>query len=184
KEMERERDFEESLFATEETVIPGETNRETGLASKKTAETVAGAERLIEALDVYREEVAARREYDDRCRAAETRGDKQLPAPPAPNPRMMYYKTDCPHRYALEVLRRIKSNELEETLLTLPFNYVVQLLDVLADQLARRWDVELMCRCVCFILRVNFGQIVSTPSLLPTLDQLRQLMNGSVADLK
>ncbi|CAG2164939.1 unnamed protein product [Oppiella nova] len=183
REEEREKEFDEGLFANEETVIAGESNTETALPSKKTVETLKGAERVIEALDVYRKELVVLREYDEKCKACAARGEPE-PSRPIPNPQLMYYKTECPHRFTLEVVKRIKWNELEETLLTLPFNYVIQLLEVLARHLERGWEVELTCRCVCFILRVNFGQIVSTPKLWPTLDQLRRLMNESVADLK
>ncbi|XP_054164295.1 WD repeat-containing protein 3-like [Oppia nitens] len=183
QEIEREKQFEDSLFAHEETVIAGETNKETALPSKKTIETVKGAEKLIEALDVFRTEIEILKEYELECNVC-VKDQKPLPMRPQPNPNMMYYKTDCPYRYILEVLKRIKSNELEETLLTLPFNYIIELLQVLVQLCARKWEVELLGRCICFILRVNFGQIVSTPTLLPTLDQLRHHMKSSVTDLK
>ena len=152
QEVEREKQFEESLFANEETVIAGETNKETALPSKKTIETVKGAELLIEALDVFEKELEAIKEYEELCNAYKQH-NKPLPPKPMPNPLMNIYRTDCPYRYVLEVLRKIKSNELEETLLTLPFNYIIKLLNVLAELLDKNWEIELLCRCVCFVLR-------------------------------
>lgn len=183
QEMEREKQFEKSLFDNEEPVIAGETNKETSLPSKKTVETVRGAEKLIEAIDVYLEEKAMNQEYETQCKAAQLRNE-ELPSKPSHNPLMNIYNTVCPHRYILEVLKRIKSNELEETLLTLPFNYTINLLNILTELLERNWEIELLCRCICFITRVNYGQITSTSTLLPTLDKLRQIMSDSVSHLK
>jgi len=171
------------MFESEETVIPGETNKEATLPSKRTVETVKGAEKLIEALDVFEEEVAVNQEYESQCKRA-LNNNSELPAKPSHNPLMNIYSTCCPFRYVLEVLKRIKSNELEETLLTLPFNYTISLLKVLTQLLERKWEIELLCRCICFMIRVNLGQITSTSTLLPTLDKLRHLMNDSVSDLK
>ena len=152
QEQEREKEFESSAFSNEETVIPGETNKETALASKKTIETVKGTERLIEALDVFKEEMSILNQFANQCRLAEQKG-VELPKRPAPNPLIRIYQTDCPYRFMLEAIRHIKTNELEETLLTLPFNYITELLTSLTHLLQRNWEVELLCRCACFILR-------------------------------
>jgi U3 small nucleolar RNA-associated protein 12 len=152
QEIEREKQFEKSMFENEETVIPGETNKEATLPSKRTVETVKGAEKLIEALDVFEEEVAVNQEYETQCKRA-LNNNEELPAKPSHNPLMNIYSTCCPFRYILEVLKRIKSNELEETLLTLPFNYTISLLKVLTQLLERKWEIELLCRSICFIIR-------------------------------
>jgi U3 small nucleolar RNA-associated protein 12 len=152
QETEREKQFEKSMSEIEETVIPGETNKEATLPSKRTVETVKGAEKLIEALDVFEEEVAVNQEYESQCKRA-LNNNSELPAKPSHNPLMNIYSTCCPFRYVLEVLKRIKSNELEETLLTLPFNYTISLLKVLTQLLERKWEIELLCRCICFMIR-------------------------------
>jgi U3 small nucleolar RNA-associated protein 12 len=137
------------MFENEETVIPGETNKEATLPSKRTVETVKGAEKLIEALDVFEEEVAVNQEYETQCKRA-LNNNEELPAKPSHNPLMNIYSTCCPFRYILEVLKRIKSNELEETLLTLPFNYTISLLKVLTQLLERKWEIELLCRSMFY----------------------------------
>ncbi|KAL3197990.1 hypothetical protein MRX96_044566 [Rhipicephalus microplus] len=152
-----------------EAVIPREGGKdELGLAAKKTTETVKIAERLLEAIDVYREHKEKLREYE-----AERKASAEPVAPPAPHPLMTVYQTTCPERYMLETLRRIRYSELEETLLVLPFGYVVDLLKALAELLSRNWEAELCCRCLFFLLRVHSGQIGATSALVSTVDRLR-----------
>lgn len=133
-------------------LIVGERNKETGLASKKTIETVKGAERLIEALDVYNEETRVIEEYESQCKYAEAHGIEPPIRPPV-NPLLNMYNTNCPRRFLLETLRRIKTAELEETLLTLPYNYVIDAFKALTLLLDNNWEVELVTKCACFLLK-------------------------------
>ncbi|RWS06083.1 WD repeat-containing protein 3-like protein [Dinothrombium tinctorium] len=199
REVEREEEFEKSEFI-EENVIPGETNEETGLASKKTSETLKAAEKLIEAIDIFKEEISIQKSYALQCEKRNKEG-KEPPAAPALNPLMMVYNTTCPHRFILEVLRRIKHSELEEALLTLPFNYVIDLFYILTTHLEKGWEVELICRALSFLsryyvmcetsflfilitFRVHFGQILSSSKLVPVVDRLRTLMVLRVNQLR
>ncbi|XP_056016020.1 WD repeat-containing protein 3-like isoform X2 [Ostrea edulis] len=177
REMEREREDEEAIGG--EMVVPGESNTEVTLAGKKTIETVKGAERLMEALDLYKEESARLKDHREQSR----RKGQKLP-PLSLNPMFMAYKCDTPERYMLEMLRKIKSSELEESLLVLPFSYVVDLLKVLEVFIDSGWEVELSCRCLFFLLRVHHGQITSNLVLLPVIDRLRQKTRDRVGELR
>lgn len=177
REMEREKEDEEAIEG--ETVVPGETNTEVALAGKKSIETVKGAERIMEALDLYKEESAKLKAHKEQCQ----RTGQQLP-PPALNALLMAYKCDTPERYMLEMLRKIKSSELEESLLVLPFSYVIDLLKVLEVFIDSAWEVELSCRCLFFLLRVHHGQITSNLVLLPVIDRLRQKTRDRVSELR
>lgn len=201
KELEHERQFEkdfEDELSGAQTVVAGESaaeKTETGLAQKKTSRTIRSVERLMEALDVYAEESAKLKHHEEvmaayeamkRQAALKGTGSDQLPPVPVRepvNPHLLVYQTDCPHRFMLEVLTRLKSNEVEETLLELSFTYLTQLLTIAHELLKRRWEVELLCRIVCFILRVNFGQITATPSLVVLIDRLRLQMAQAMAEL-
>lgn len=55
--------------------------------------------------------------------------EPDLPPKPAPNVIMSYLKIDSPERYVLHVVHGVKSNELEEALLIMPFNLSVKLLE-------------------------------------------------------
>lgn len=168
EEAEREVEDEKNVYEKQENIIIGETNTETGFPSKMTVDTVRSTDRLIEAMDVYEEEQAVEREHQERCKLAERKGEPE-PKRTERNPLLMTVGTDDYERFMLEVLRRIRSSELEEILLTLPFDYVRKLLVILLSFLEKSWDTELVVRCAIFLLRVNFGQIAASPALSVTV---------------
>ncbi|KAK3097407.1 hypothetical protein FSP39_009376 [Pinctada imbricata] len=180
REMEREKEDEAAIAqGGSEPVIPGETNKEVTLAGKKTVETVKGAERIMEAIELYKEETAKLDQHEAECK----RKGKQLP-PPTPHPMMLAYRVETPARYMLMVIKKIKSSELEESLLVLPFNYVIDLLKILEIFINSGWEVELSCRCLFFLLRVHQGQITSNQVLLPVIDRLRKKTVDKVSQLR
>ncbi|XP_061081662.1 WD repeat-containing protein 3 [Conger conger] len=179
KEMEREAEFEESLAKGEEPVVPGETKGEAGPAGKKTIETVKAAERIMEAVELYREESKKLEEHRAACEAAR----KQLP-PPKSNPILIAFGNISPSRYVLDVIKKVKSSELEVSLLVLPFSYVPDLLSLFSRFIQDGVDVELVCRCLFFLLRVHFGQISSNQMLLPVIDDLRSNTISKVQEIR
>lgn len=171
-ETQRELEDERNVFEKQENIVVGETNAETGFASKMTIETVKSTDKLIEAIDVFELEQHKMHEYLERCEIADRKGEARPPEPEK-DPLLMTALTTDHKRFMLEILRRIRSSELEEILLTLPFNYVRKLLEILATFLDRLWDVELMIRCATFLLKVNFGQVAACPALIPIVHKLR-----------
>nr|XP_054753493.1 WD repeat-containing protein 3-like [Lytechinus pictus] len=169
QEMERERKYEESLNKEEQPIAGEPTGGEVSLPEKRTTETLKGAERLMEALNLYQEETAKMEDYKDRCKAA----GKELP-PPDQHPILMAYGNLSPLRYVGDVIKKIKSSELEESLLVLPLDYVLQLLPLLETLIQESREVELACRCLLFLLRIHHGQITSNHKLLPMIDRLRK----------
>ena len=89
-------------------------------------------------------------------------------------------------RYSMLVLYIVcnRFSELEESLLVLPFSYVIDLLKVLEVFIDSSWEVELSCRCLFFLLRVHHGQITSNLVLLPVIDRLRQKTQDRVSELR
>ncbi|XP_041128351.1 WD repeat-containing protein 3-like [Polyodon spathula] len=168
KEMQREAEFEESLGKGDEPVVPGETTGESGLAGKKTIETIKAAERIMEALELYREESKKLEEHKTACEIA----GKQLP-PPTMSTILIAFGNISPSLYVLAVIRKVKSSELEESLLVLPFSYVPDLLTLFNEYIQNGLEVELICRCLFFLLRIHFGQITSNQMLLTVMDSLR-----------
>lgn len=151
-DTEREAEIAKEEFANDETVIAGELNQETGLATRKNVETLKSTEKLIEAIDVYENELVKMQEHEELCRQAQKNGKEQ---PPAYQPNILFsvYKTKSPDRYILEVIKSIRSSEVEECLLCLPFNYVTQLLTILSGLLEKDWEIELVCRFSAFLAR-------------------------------
>uniref|UniRef100_A0A671RS55 WD repeat-containing protein 3-like n=1 Tax=Sinocyclocheilus anshuiensis TaxID=1608454 RepID=A0A671RS55_9TELE len=174
KEMEREAEFEESLAKGDEPVVPGETKGEAEPAGKKTIETVKAAERIMEAVELYREESEKLEEHSAACKAA----GKELP-PPKMNPILVAFGN-----ISVSVCFNISTGELEVSLLVLPFPYVSDLLKLFNGYVQQGLEVELVCRCLFFLLRVHFGQITSNQMLLSVIDELRTNTISKVREIR
>ncbi|XP_070568962.1 WD repeat-containing protein 3-like [Ptychodera flava] len=180
KEMEREAAYEESVAQEDEPVVAGEASGgEVAMAGKKTIETVKSAERIMEAIVLYKEETQKLQEHEAQCKALQ----KQLP-PPQTHPVLQAYGNLSPSKYVLEILKRVKSSELEKSLLVLPFDYVIDLLKLLDIFIKSGFEVELSCRCLFFLLRVNHGQITSNQVLLPVINSLRSCTVSKISELR
>lgn len=179
REMEREAEFEESMAKGDAPVVPGETQGEAAPAGKKTVETVKAAERIMEALELYKEENRKMEEYKYACQ----RAGNELP-PPQPNPILVAYGNISPSRYVLDVIRKVRSSELEVSLLVLPFPYVPELLALFNSYIQQGLQVELVCRCLFFLLKIHFGQISSNQMLLSVVDELRSNTVSKVKEIR
>uniref|UniRef100_A0A7N6B438 Small-subunit processome Utp12 domain-containing protein n=1 Tax=Anabas testudineus TaxID=64144 RepID=A0A7N6B438_ANATE len=163
REMVREAEFEESMSKGDAPVVPGETQGEAAPAGKKTVETVKAAERIMEALELYKEEMRKMEEHKYACENA----GKQLP-PPKPNP----------------ILVAFGNVSLEVSLLVLPFPYVPELLRLFNSYIQQGLEVELVCRCLFFLLKIHFGQISSNQMLLSVIDELRTNTLSKVHEIR
>ncbi|CAM9821395.1 unnamed protein product [Ectocarpus sp. 8 AP-2014] len=147
----------------------GAQQAESGPATKRSLESVKAGERLMDALELAELELKLMREEERAAAKARRRGE---PAPPArrPNPILLNLS---PLRYVLRTLQMIKTPELEQALLVLPFSQVESLANFLVRLLAAGLEVELCARCAVFLLRVHQARIVSTGSMVVVLDALR-----------
>ncbi|KAM9485294.1 WD repeat-containing protein 3 isoform 1-T2 [Salvelinus alpinus] len=180
REMEREAEFEEGMAKGDEPVVPGEIkDAEAAPAAKKTIETVKAAERVMEALELYRTESRKMEEHQKACQSA----GKQLP-PPKANPILVAFGNVSPSRYVLDVIKKVRSSELEVSLLVLPFPYIPDLLSLFNCYVQDGLEVELVCRCLFFLLRIHFGQISSNQMLLTVIDELRINTISKVRDIR
>uniref|UniRef100_A0A8C9Y473 WD repeat-containing protein 3 n=1 Tax=Sander lucioperca TaxID=283035 RepID=A0A8C9Y473_SANLU len=179
REMEREAEFEESMAKGDVPVIPGETEGEAAPASKKTVETVKAAERIMEALELYKEENRKMEVYKYACQTA----GNEVP-PPKPNPILVAFGNVSPSRYVLDVVKKVRSSELEVSLLVLPFPYIPELLTLFNSYIKQGLEVELVCRCLFFLLKIHFGQISSNQMLLSVIDELRTNTVSKVREIR
>ncbi|CAH1798543.1 unnamed protein product, partial [Owenia fusiformis] len=179
REMEREKEYEEGVGQMEQPVVPGEVTTETGMAARKTMETVKAAERIMEAIELYKEETA---KIEEARAVAKTSGKEYV----APSLHILFtaHKAATPEQYVMTVLKKVKSSELEESLLVLPFNYVMDLLKLLNIFIEKGWNTELSSRCLVFLLKVHQGQITSNQVLLPILDRLCKNTTTQVEKLR
>uniref|UniRef100_A0A8C5MPN5 WD repeat domain 3 n=1 Tax=Leptobrachium leishanense TaxID=445787 RepID=A0A8C5MPN5_9ANUR len=75
-------------------------------------------------------------------------------------------------------------SELEEALLVLPFSYIPDVLTLLRNYIRRSQDVELICRCLFFLLRIHFGQITSNHMLLGVIEDLKNCTISRVSETR
>uniref|UniRef100_A0A8C0YRD2 WD repeat domain 3 n=1 Tax=Cyprinus carpio carpio TaxID=630221 RepID=A0A8C0YRD2_CYPCA len=188
KEMEREAEFEESLAKGDEPVVPGEAKGEAEPAGKKTIETVKAAEQIMEAIELYREESEKLEEHRAACKAV----GKELP-PPKMNPILVAFGNIS---VSILILSSVfLFSELEVSLLVLPFPYVPDLLKLFNGYVQQGLEVELVCRCLFFLLRFSFtfihfilpfhfGQISSNQMLLSVIDELRTNTISKVREIR
>ncbi|XP_063302055.1 WD repeat-containing protein 3 [Pelobates fuscus] len=176
KEMQREAEFEDSVAKGEQPVVAGEREGEVSLAGKKTIETIKSTERVMEAIDLHREESAKIEEHQAFCKSA----GKEFPR--RTHPILQAFGNISPSDYVLDVFKKVKSSELEEALLVLPFSYVPDVLTLFRDYIRRGQDVELICRCLFFLLRIHFGQITSNHMLLGVIEDLKNCTISRVSE--
>lgn len=168
-------------------MIPGaKPGEEASLPGRKTVETERAAERIMEAVEVHKEVSLQLAEYHEKLLVHEkTRGNaSEVPAPPQQHPLMVAYDTTDPDRYLLKVLRQVKSSEVEEALLVLPFHYVGSLLTLLDQLLEKGWEIELVMRILLFIVRLHHGPLSNAPTLLPILNRLQGVVGKRVDQVR
>ncbi|CAN2387708.1 WD repeat domain 3 [Pristimantis euphronides] len=178
QEMQREAEFEESVGKGDQPVVAGEKEGEVALAGKKTIETVKATERIMEAVELHREESIKLVEHQALCKAA----GKELPR--KIHPILQAYGNISSSDYILDVIKKVRSSELEESLLVLPFSYVPDLLTLFRDYIRRSQDVELICRCLFFLLRIHFGEITSNQMLLGVIEDLKSCTISRVTEAR
>ncbi|PWA15612.1 hypothetical protein CCH79_00018458 [Gambusia affinis] len=133
----------------------------------------------MEALELYREETRKWEEHKYFCEKA----GKELP-PPEANPILVAFGNVTPSRYVLDVIRKVRSSELEISLLVLPFPYVPELLKLFNTYIQQGLEVELVCRCLFFLLKIHFGQITSNQMLVSVIDELKTSTLSKVCQIR
>lgn len=183
---------------------------ESARATRASLETLKAGERLIDCIDLACAERARMDEfarmmaqYDEAVRRYElqqaeskTKGaatksvfglpvqaaaPPTKPAPAPANPLMLGKTAD---RFMLHMLKTVRSTDLEEALMVLPFEHVIKLLGFLDVFIQRGWDIELSVRCLLFILRIHQAQIVANQALLERVHSLREFTRARLRQQK
>uniref|UniRef100_A0A8C5I200 WD repeat-containing protein 3 n=1 Tax=Gouania willdenowi TaxID=441366 RepID=A0A8C5I200_GOUWI len=141
REMEREAEFEESM-------------------AKEEMPVVSPAERIMEALEIFKEENRKLEEHRYAC----GHEGKQV---------KLRLLSVCINTTEGVVVYFLVLSELEVSLLVLPFPYVPELLKLFNTYIQQGLEVELICRCLFFLLKIHFGQISSNQMLLSVINELR-----------
>lgn len=178
REEERERAEAEGFQTNEESgrTIPGSSIT---LPTRKTIGSERAADSLLECLVIcaeYREQL----EEHSALQAA----SKTPLAVPAPSPLMQAYHASTPEDFLLEVIKKIRTSELEEALLLLPFTSACELLQSLPALVQRGDQTELISRLLIFLLKVHHAPLVANQTLLTLLKKIQHLVVEKVVELR
>lgn len=175
-EREREEEDEKRLVKNLSLTSRSEDDQEESeRASKPTIKTVQGAEQIMEAIELQREEKVKR----DQIRSSDNDSTMEQI-----HPILLAYGNISPERYVLQILRKVKSADLEESLLVLPFSYIPDLLKLLNEFVSNGWEVELSCRCLLYLLKIHQGVISTSDIFVSVLENLQKNTESEVKKLQ
>ncbi|KAI6194121.1 WD-REPEATS-REGION domain-containing protein [Aphelenchoides besseyi] len=160
REQEQEKeDFQKIVDA--EDIVPGENpENEIGMASKKNISSVKGAESILEALEIYRTE-SALQSADPTHKL---------------HPMVEAFRSLSLHHFILDVIHRVNSSHLERSLLLIPFDYVIDVLNCVCKCVEKNYKLELGSRIAVFLLKTNLNQLIGQSELLPLLKKLQKIL--------
>lgn len=144
------------------------------LAGKKTQETLSATDSIIEALDIAEVELKRIAEHEEEKNNGKT-------AEFHPNYVMLGLS---PSDFILRALSNVQTNDLEQTLLALPFSDALKLLSYLKDWTTYPDKVELVSRIATVLLQTHYNQLVSTPAARPLLTTLKDILHKKVKECK
>ena len=145
---------------------------ESGLAGRRTMETLDAADKIAAAVDLAKHELERVAAYENEKRQS---ADPSKMPPLKPNPLLLNME---PRQYALYQVSQVRPAELERSILCLPFLYCRLLLDYLKYWLERNEKVELCCTMTNLIVRLHFQQLGATREARATLDGLKPLLRS------
>ncbi|XP_055305493.1 WD repeat-containing protein 3 [Sitodiplosis mosellana] len=154
QETEREEIEQQKLATgTDDPIMPGMITP-LNLPSRKTVAAEQAVELIMDALEIL---------------VNFKQADKGEPIPLL----MRAHNAQTPVDLIIAVLSRIKSSDLEESLLLLPFTSVCELLKSLPEIIRNRTDqTELLCKVITFLFRIHRKPIIGNQTLLPFIQQM------------
>ena len=154
----------------------GTDTKESGSAGQRSLATIKSSERLIEALQLADDEEAISIEHYRATKAALEMSNENknnfnaIPVIARPIPSVQLLGKS-PVMSVLYTLKYIKPSDLEEALLVLPFDAICKLLEYLEAFIESGESVELVAKCVFFILKVHHKAIIANRMLQSSLDR-------------
>lgn len=145
-----------------------------GVPGKKTKETLDATDLIIDALDIAEAELKRIDQHKEDLRDGK-RGD----IPPNDMLRGL-----SPSEYVLHALSNVQTNDLEQTLLSLPFSDALKLMSYLKDWAGNPSKVELVCRVTTVLLQTHYNQLTTTPAARPMLTILKDILHEKVKEYK
>ncbi|VDN54082.1 unnamed protein product [Dracunculus medinensis] len=168
QEIEREKEYEKRLIEVED-IVPGEERIvEADLAAQKSIHSIASAEKIINAVEIVRKEMAAK-------------GDNPYEQH---NSLVQYMNSSSFDFFILDIIQKIPSSHLEKSLLMVPYKFVPDILHALGTCISKYYRVELASRVLMFLIKIHHNFIINSSELLPTIDVLRKSVPLALEHLK
>ena len=178
REKESEEQYERDLMETRDNQNEDE---EAGTAAKMTMESLKAGERIIEALTIAEEEIEKKSAYEKALQQG-------LPGVVTPelNPLLLAMRHDSAEQHVLHIVSKIKSADLEEALMVLPFSKVLTMFQVMHYWIKRQWNMALTCRILIFLLKTHQNQIAATrlSSLRISMDEMKTMLRQALQSQK
>ncbi|XP_045497720.1 WD repeat-containing protein 3 [Colias croceus] len=105
-------------------------------------------------------------------------------APVQPPVLMAAYNCNTAEDFLLETVRRIRSSDIEEALLLLPFNSACEIVKMLPTLLERGDHSELACRLAARLLRLHHAPLAATAALTKPLIQIQAKAHVRLSELR
>ncbi|KAK6942734.1 Small-subunit processome, Utp12 [Dillenia turbinata] len=144
------------------------------IAGKRTQETLTATDSIIEALDLA--DIALKRIAE--CEEEKAKG---LIADFRPNILMLGLS---PSDYVLRAVSNVCTNDLEQTLLSLPFSDALKLMSYLRDWAMIPDKVELVSRIATVLLQTHYNQLDTTSAARPLLTSLKDILYSQIKGCK
>ncbi|GLJ48096.1 hypothetical protein SUGI_1015470 [Cryptomeria japonica] len=145
-----------------------------GMAGKRTQETVTATDSVIEALDTSEVETERLCQHEEEMKNGLTTQFQ-------PNIMM---RGLSPSAYVLRAVSVVRTNDLEQTLLALPFTDALKLFSYMEEWISDGDKVELVCRIATLLLQIHHQQLVSTPAARSVLTTLQGILRSRVKGCK
>ncbi|KAH0467263.1 hypothetical protein IEQ34_004501 [Dendrobium chrysotoxum] len=145
-----------------------------GVPGKRTQETVTAVDMIIDALDTAEEEL---KHYDQHNVDQQNGKSGQF----QPNVMM---RGLSPSDYVLQAISNVQTNDLEQTLLSLPYSDALKLMSYLKDWVQNPDKVALVCRITTVLLQTHHNQLITTPAARPILTVLKDILHARVKEFK
>eukprot|EP00842_Homolaphlyctis_polyrhiza_P006869 jgi/Hompol1/771/HPOL_001371-RA len=145
-------------------------NREVGAAGTKTVETLKAGEKIMEALAVWEKE----RGDFDKYESMRIKNPDVAPPPRSPFVIATGKPDMLPEEYVLHVVSQIRTSQLDEALLVLPFVLAVGLLKCVCFWIEKGWNSRLSTRILFYLIQTHHHELVSTRAIRTLLERIRR----------
>lgn len=186
--------LEEETAKAQEEEDDNQNSSEVERISKQTIASLKAGERLMEALDIGTQDLDSMKAYENELRDFKLHKRSAPPSKPVPHTILQAYGVSG-QQYVLDTVLKIRSSQLEDALLVLPFSYCIKILrfiQVWTDELNVSSNIVFMsviCKILFFIVRSNAKELThqKDPALKKQLlcvkNQLRTALKSAANKL-